>query len=477
MSASASDGAAVPADSHRFDPAILRAYDIRGVVGESLGDADAHAVGRAFATRLREDFAAPVVCVGYDGRLTSPALEAALVEGLCAAGAEVVRIGLGPTPMLHFAVRTLGADGGAMVTGSHNPPAHNGFKLATRAGAFHGDDIAALGRAAARGAFASGRGAARDRDVSEAYVETLAGAWRSDRELRVAWDAGNGAAGPVMARLAERLPGFHVLLCEAVDGTFPEHHPDPTLPENLELLIGTVRGLGCDLGVAFDGDGDRLGAVDGKGRTLAGDQILCLLCEPVLAERPGATVIADVKASSTLFDHIARHGGAPLMWRTGHSQIRSKMAETGALLAGEVSGHIFFADRYYGFDDGLYAAVRLLDTVAASGESAAALRDRLPATVNTPEIRFDCAEARKFAVVAEVAGRLRRAGADVNDVDGVRVTTADGWWLLRASNTQAALVARCEAADAAGLARLKAALAAQLDRSGVAAPAALTRRG
>ena len=254
----------MPSDVHRFAPEILRAYDVRGVVGESLGEADARALGRAFATVLRETAHAPTVCVGRDGRPTSPALEAALVDGLRAAGADVTRVGLGPTPMLYFAAHTLGADGGVMVTGSHNPPTHNGFKFVTRAGAFYGEDIQRLGALAAAGAFASGAGAAGERDVTDDYVDALAAAWRSERELRVAWDAGNGAAGPVMARLAERLPGFHVLLCETVDGTFPEHHPDPTVPENLDLLAGTVRGVGCDLGVAFDGDGDRLGAVDGR---------------------------------------------------------------------------------------------------------------------------------------------------------------------------------------------------------------------
>ena len=463
----------MPSDVHRFAPEILRAYDVRGVVGESLGEADARALGRAFATVLRETAHAPAVCVGRDGRPTSPALEAALVDGLRAAGADVTRVGLGPTPMLYFAAHTLGADGGVMVTGSHNPPTHNGFKFVTRAGAFYGEDIQRLGALAAAGAFAAGAGAASECDVTDDYVDTLAAAWRSERELRVAWDAGNGAAGPVMARLAERLPGFHVLLCETVDGTFPEHHPDPTVPENLDLLAGTVRGVGCDLGVAFDGDGDRLGAVDGRGRFVAGDRILCLLCGPVLEAHPGATVIADVKASRVLFDRIARLGGKPLMCRSGHSPIKRKMAETGAPLAGEMSGHVFFADRYFGYDDGLYAAVRLLDAVAESGAGMAELLDRLPATEATPEIRFDCGEARKFAVVADIADRLRRRGAEVVDVDGVRVTDRDGWWLLRASNTQAALVARCEASDEDGLRRLKATLAAELAASGVAAPDSL----
>ena len=463
----------MPSDVHRFAPEILRAYDVRGVVGESLGEADARALGRAFATVLRETAHAPTVCVGRDGRPTSPTLEAALVDGLRAAGAYVTRVGLGPTPMLYFAAHTLGADGGVMVTGSHNPPTHNGFKFVTRAGAFYGEDIQRLGALAAAGAFASGAGGASERDVTDDYVDTLAAAWRSERELRVAWDAGNGAAGPVMARLAERLPGFHVLLCETVDGTFPEHHPDPTVPENLDLLAGTVRGVGCDLGVAFDGDGDRLGAVDGRGRFVAGDRILCLLCGPVLEAHPGATVIADVKASRVLFDRIARLGGKPLMCRSGHSPIKRKMAETGAPLAGEMSGHVFFADRYFGYDDGLYAAVRLLDAVAESGAGMAELLDRLPATEATPEIRFDCGEARKFAIVADIADRLRRRGAEVVDVDGVRVTDRDGWWLLRASNTQAALVARCEASDEDGLRRLKATLAAELAASGVAAPDSL----
>ncbi len=457
---------------HRIAPSALRAYDIRGIVGDTLSEADARAVGRAFATMVvARTGKGPKICVGYDGRLSSPALEAALVDGLRAAGASVVRVGLGPTPMLYFATKTLAARAGVMITGSHNPPDHNGFKMNLGGAPFWDRDIQELGRIAAAGEFAEGEGAVEETDISGAYVDRLVADYATDRALSVAWDAGNGAAGEIMARLATRLPGRHIMLNETIDGTFPSHHPDPTVPENLEQLIATVRAEACDLGVAFDGDGDRIGVVDGGGDILWGDQLLCLLAADVLRDNPGATVIADVKASEVLFDEIAAHGGAPLMWRTGHSPIKEKMAETGAPLAGEMSGHIFFADRYYGFDDGLYAAVRVLDMVARSDTSLAAMRAALPQRLNTPELRFACDDARKFAVVEEVAGRLAGEGADVIAIDGVRVNTGDGWWLLRASNTQPVLVARCEARDAAGLDRLKRLLADQLEASGVAPPA------
>lgn len=289
--------------------------------------------------------------------------------------------------------------------------------------------------------------------------------------MKIAWDAGNGSAGEAMAMLCAKLPGEHILLNETIDGTFPAHHPDPTIPKNLEQLRDTVLAQGCDLGIAFDGDGDRIGVIDGMGRILWGDQLMVFLAADVLAGKPGSEIIADVKASQTLFDEVARMGGKPVMWRTGHSLIKARMAETGAPLAGEMSGHIFFADRYYGYDDALYAAVRLLGFLARSDRSIAELRDSLPQPVNTPELRFPCGETRKFEVIEEVADRLRKAGADLSDVDGVRVRTADGWWLLRASNTQDVLVARCEAADEAGLERLKAALVEQVRASGVEPPA------
>lgn len=454
---------------HKFDPTILREYDVRGTVGQDLTEADARALGRAFATWLVAR-GGKTVHVGRDGRKSSPGLEAALVEGLTAGGIDVVLVGQGATPMLYFATVTGRSDGGLQVTGSHNPPKYNGFKFMAFGKAFYGADIQALGAIAAKGEFATGKGSVREQPVFDAYVARLAQDYNGSRPLNIAWDAGNGSAGPAMKALTGKLPGRHVLLYETPDGEFPNHHPDPTVPENLKDLIATVARERLDLGIAFDGDGDRIGVVDGKGRILWGDQMMALLARDVIKAQPGATIIADVKASQVLFDEIARIGGTPLMWKTGHSLIKSKMAETGAPLAGEMSGHIFFADRYYGYDDALYAAVRLVSYVARSGKSLAELRDELPEVLNTPELRFPCGEDRKFRVVEEVKARLLARKADLNDCDGVRVLTADGWWLLRASNTQDVLVARCESQTAAGLDRLKAALVAELDASGVAPP-------
>ncbi|MEZ5667257.1 MAG: phosphomannomutase/phosphoglucomutase [Alphaproteobacteria bacterium] len=464
----------MPPQSHRFDPTVLREYDIRGTVGRDLAEADAYAIGRGFATIVarRGGNASPAIAVGYDGRQSSPGFEAAVVRGIADAGGRAVRVGLGPTPMLYFAVRSLDLAGGIMVTGSHNPPDMNGFKMMIGKASFFGADIQELGRIAGDGDWTAGAGSDERRDVSDAYVDALVAGYGDGRGLTVAWDAGNGSAGAIMQRLAARLPGTHILLNEAIDGTFPNHHPDPTVAENLVQLQAAVRDNGCDLGVAFDGDGDRLGAVDGRGRIIWGDQLLSIYAEEVLATRPGATVIADVKASQMLFDRIAELGGKPLMWMTGHSLLKAKMAETQAPLAGEMSGHLFFADRYYGFDDGLYAAVRLIGLVAARDESLADIRDRMPELVNTPEVRIDCPEQRKFAVIDEVKQRLLAApdAGEVDTIDGVRVNTADGWWLLRASNTQPVLVARAESGSEAGLSRLKAAISRQLGSSGIASP-------
>ncbi|MDJ0951961.1 MAG: phosphomannomutase/phosphoglucomutase [Alphaproteobacteria bacterium] len=454
------------AGPHDFHPSVLREYDVRGIVDETLSIHDAYALARAFGTVLARE-GGRSVCVGRDGRESSPGLAAAVADGLAACGLEVTLVGLGPTPMLYFATYHLDADGGIMVTGSHNPPNYNGFKMMKRGKPFFGADIRGLGEICAAADYAEGAGTIDKQPVLDAYVARLAGDFDGERGLKVAWDAGNGSAGPAMKALTERLPGEHILMFEEVDGRFPNHHPDPTDPETLAALQATVRNEGCDLGIAFDGDGDRIGLIDGRGRILWGDQFLVLLAMDVLRQHPGATIIADVKASQTLFDRIAELGGQPLMWRTGHSLIKAKMAETRAPLAGEMSGHIFFADRYYGYDDALYAAVRLLSALSRYDGDLAQFRDSLPAVVNTPELRFACDEERKFAVIDEVRGRLNASGADVIDVDGVRVRSQDGWWLLRASNTQAVLVARCESSDEAGLSKLKAALSDQLGQSGL----------
>ncbi|WP_298286669.1 phosphoglucomutase/phosphomannomutase PgmG [Novosphingobium sp.] len=462
---------------HRFHPSILREYDIRGVFGETLSVDDAHAVGRSFGTVVRQR-GGTRVAVGYDGRISSPVLEHALVQGLMASGVDVVRIGLGPSPMLYFAATpAAGAlipevQGGIHVTGSHNPANHNGFKMVLEGAPFFGADIVDFGRIADEAAWVSGPGGVTDCSVTDAYVACLLGALDGiDTKildgLRTGWDAGNGAAGPIVEALTARLGGTHVLLHTRVDGHFPNHHPDPTVEANLTDLRAAVVAHHLDFGVAFDGDGDRIGAVDSKGRVIWGDELLAIFAQDVLRDRPNSTIIADVKASSTLFACIAELGGKPLMWKTGHSPIKSKMKETGAPLAGEMSGHMFFADRYFGFDDALYAAVRLIAALVRIGTSLTALRDAMPERVATPELRFQVDEARKFAAVDEVLAHLIADGVAVNQTDGVRVDRPDGWWLLRASNTQDVLVVRAESRSDEGLARLLAEVDARLAAVGL----------
>ncbi len=453
-----------------LNASVLREYDIRGIIGQTLNEADYRAVGRAFGDMLTERGGSSAA-VGYDGRLTSPALESALVGGLTEAGVTVHRIGLGPTPMLYFAERHLGVDAGLMVTGSHNPPDYNGLKMTMLKKPFFGEAIQELGRRAGVGDAAPRSAAIIDAPVIDAYVDRLLADGPTGKALSVAWDPGNGAAGEVIRKLCARLPGTHVLINDPIDGTFPAHHPDPTVEENLQQLKEAVRDNGCDLGIAFDGDADRIGAIDGEGRVIWGDQLLVMLSKSVLSAEPGATIIADVKSSQVFFDEVSRMGGKPLMARTGHSLIKNLMAETGALLAGEMSGHIFFAHRYFGYDDAPYAAMRLLGVVSDADESIAEMRDAMPKMVNTPEIRIDCPDDRKFTAIEEVRDRLKTVtGIRVEDIDGVRVNTDHGWWLLRASNTQPVLVGRCEAKDQAALGMLINELTQQLRASGIEPP-------
>ena len=452
--------------SHNFHPTSLREYDIRGIIGETLGEADAYAIGRGFATLLGRA-GGRKVAVGYDGRVSSPMLEAALRKGITDSGLDAVSIGLGPTPMLYYAEAVLyDVDGGIQITGSHNPANYNGFKMVFRGRPFFGADIQQLGTMAAAGDWAEGAGSTSTLDIMDTYVARIAEA-APDKPFRIAWDAGNGAAGPVIERLVKLLPGDHYLLFTDVDGNFPNHHPDPTEEKNLVDLKRLVAEKSLDFGLAFDGDGDRIGAIDGEGRVIWGDQLLQIFAEDVLAEVPGAVIIADVKASQALFDRVTALGGKPLMWKTGHSLIKSKMKEVGSPLAGEMSGHIFFKHDYYGFDDAIYAGLRLMRASARLGKSVTELRSAMPEMINTPEMRFQVDESRKFAVIDEVLVRLSADGADVNATDGARVNTADGWWLLRASNTQDVLVARAEASSEAGLERLMAQIDAQLAASGL----------
>ena len=460
--------------SYQFHPSVLREYDIRGVIGETLGAEDARAIGRCFGTLLAAD-GGTCAAVGYDGRVSSTMLEEALVAGLNEVGIDVVRVGMGPTPMLYYAEASMeDVHGGIQITGSHNPANYNGFKMVFRGRPFFGADIQKLGEMAAGATWvaAQQQGTSCRRAILAAYGERLTAPLagldpQQLSQLRIGWDAGNGATGPALIELTRRLPGEHHLLFTEVDGHFPNHHPDPTEEKNLADLRMLVAEKKLDFGIAFDGDGDRIGAIDGKGRVIWGDQLLMIYAEDVLRDVPGATIIADVKASRALFARVEALGGKPLMWKTGHSLIKSKMKETGAPLAGEMSGHVFFKHQYYGFDDALYAAIRLISASVRLGRSVTALRGEMPALMNTPELRFQVDESRKFAVVDEVKVRLAAAGADVNGIDGVRVSTADGWWLLRASNTQDVLVARAESSTQAGLDRLLAEVDAQLAASGL----------
>ncbi len=456
-----------PPHSGCVRPAGVRAYDIRGKVPSQIEVEDAHALGLAYAAQARAR-GLRRIGVGRDGRTTSPEFEAALVRGLVEGGMAVSRIGLGPTPMLAFAVRQLGLDGGVMVTASHNPPDENGFKLLLGADRIHGGALAHL--ASTRGVPAPG-GSVMETPVLDAYVARLAQAAGGMAPLKVAWDCGNGAAGPAVERLVRGLPGQHHLLHTGVDGRFPNHHPDPAVKANLSDLREAVLAQGCDVGLAFDGDGDRIGVVDEAGEVLWADQLLLFLACEMVAANPGATVVADVKSSAVLFEGVRAAGGRAVMAPSGYVLVREAMRREGALLGGELSGHIFYADRWDGTDDGLYVAARLLCALSVSlargSGSLAAFRRALPATVATPELRIPCPEPRKSQVVAAITARLRASGVAVDPALGLRVEDEDGWWLLRASGTEPKLTLRCEGRDAPALERIKAALRTQLAAVGL----------
>ncbi len=439
---------------HSFNKSILRAYDIRGVIGKTLNATDAFYLGKTYASEVQTRFLSASIVVGFDGRISSPELENSLVEGMLSAGAKVTRIGLGPTPMLYFAGEYLKADASIMVTGSHNPPDYNGFKMTLKDGPFFGEDILQLGKLSSEGKWTYGEGKLKKLDIKEQYINALIkGSSFNNNNLRVGWDIGNGAVGAVIDNLINQLPGKHIILNGNVDGSFPNHHPDPTVESNLITLKDTVNKEKLDLGIAFDGDGDRLGVVDSLGRVAWGDKLMCLYSREILKNHPGSKIIADVKASKILFDNIRDLGGESIMWKTGHSLIKSKMKEINALLAGEMSGHIFFADRYYGFDDALYAALRLIELVDKSNPLSKQL-DSLPQSYSTPEIRVDCEDKLKFRIISDCSNYLIKSSAKVNCIDGVRVDTKEGWWLIRASNTQPALVYRCESDSKEGLSNL-----------------------
>lgn len=434
----------------QLSPTIFREYDIRGVVGRDLTAEAVHLVGKALGTRIREA-GGRRAAVGRDARLSGPELARAMISALTSTGVDVLDLGVVPTPLTYFAAHTAGVDGICMVTGSHNPPEYNGLKVGLGSATFHGEEIQALRRLAESGRFAEGAGSVTPYDVVTPYRAHVKENLRlGPRRLKVVVDAGNGTGGVVAVPLLESLGLEVVPLFVEMDGRFPNHHPDPTVEANLEHLKAKVRETGADVGIAYDGDADRVGAVDERGRVLWGDQLMILFSRALLADQPGAAIVGEVKCSFTLYDDIARRGGRPIMWKAGHSLIKAKMKEERALLAGEMSGHIFFAHRWFGFDDGIYSSARLLELLSHTPAPLSSLLADVPHTESTPELRVDCPEEKKFEVVRR-AQEFFAARHEAVTVDGVRVVFPDGWGLVRASNTQPLLVLRFEATTKARL--------------------------
>ncbi|MBA3673336.1 MAG: phosphomannomutase/phosphoglucomutase [Gemmatimonadaceae bacterium] len=447
---------------------IFRQYDVRGIVGQDLTEEVARALGVSYAALMRERGVAGSVAVGRDNRPSGAALRDALVHGLTGSGVDVVDIGVVPTPALYWSLHHLPVIGGIQITGSHNPPEYNGFKLCFGTESLHGHDLQHLLDLIRRGVTPTGQGATTHEAVLDRYVADIVSRTAPlARPMRIVYDCGNGAAALVAPQLMGALGVDATGLFTESDGTFPNHHPDPTVPENLEALIASVRSTGAELGLAFDGDADRIGLVDGEGRIVWGDHILILYARDVLARTGiGQPIIFDVKCSQALTDEITRAGGRAVMWKTGHSLIKDKMKELGAPLAGEMSGHMFFSEGFYGHDDALYGAARLLRIVAASGRTVRELLSDVPDFVSTPEIRVECGDERKFELVARAVDHFR-SRYDIIDVDGVRVLFGDGWGLIRASNTQPILVTRYEARSPERLAEIRSVMEGWIREQGV----------
>jgi phosphomannomutase len=464
-----------PIEPHVFNPSILREYDIRGLVDNTLTEKDAFYLGLGFGSILREQ-GGRSVCVGYDGRESSPIFAKALTAGLLKTGCNVTNIGLGPSPMVYFSVKDRGFDAGIMITGSHNPSTYNGFKMLFQNKGFYGQAIQNLGKAVAKGEYtiAVQKGREDTLNVEDIYLRRLLAdfSWPKDKPLKVVWDAGNGATGNILQKIVKKLPGEHIVLFGDIDGNFPNHHPDPTVDKNLQDLIEAVKERKADLGIAFDGDGDRIGAVDENGTILRCDRLMTLYAKEVIESRPNAAIIGDVKCSQVMFDEIARLGGKPIMWNTGHSLVKAKMIEQKAPLAGELSGHIFFADHYYGFDDALYCGLRLLTILGKGDKRLSEYFTHLPELISTPELRVEVPEEDKMALAESIKNNLLKKHADSEDVslitiDGLRYTDSNGWWLVRASNTQNCLVIRLEAFSENAMIALKNSLKSALETVGL----------
>jgi len=429
-------------NGHKFNKSIFRAYDIRGIVADTLSVKDAYYIGYNFAKKIRDKFKSINIVIGYDGRLSSPILEKSLIQGLFDNGANVIRIGLCASPMLYFASIRLIAEGAIMITGSHNPSNYNGFKILTKEGSYYGKELLSLMKTKTMPIM---HGKIHNFDISNSYISNLVNAISFKKNnLKVVWDPGNGSTGDIIKKLIKHIPGEHILINSDVDGTFPSHHPDPTEEKNLIEIKKTIKKNHADIGIAFDGDGDRIGVLDSKANFISGDKLLLLFAMDVLKKKPKSKIIADVKASNLIFKTINSLGGTAIMSKTGHSLIKTKMKETKALLAGEMSGHIFFADEYYGFDDAIYASIRLLN-IMSRGFNIKGFLEKFKNLYSTPEVKVFCQDSYKFKVIDEIIKITSKKYRDVSYIDGIRVNLSYGWWLIRASNTQPAIIVRCEA--------------------------------
>ncbi len=453
--------------SHEIKSNVLKAYDIRGLVDKEISEVDAYFVGRSFGTVLRQRNKKSCV-LGYDGRHTSPLYSKETARGLSESGIDVIIIGLMPTPGVYFAMKYLNTDAGFIISASHNPKEYNGFKMLTQEGPFWGDDIQELGRISKSGDFAEGKGTIKeDKNVRNEYIKFLVSQFKPGKKtLNVVWDAGNGADGAILEDVIKQLPGKQKAIFANVDGDFPNHHPDPSVAKNMEALQKEVVEGKYDLGIAFDGDGDRLGVVDSTGYVLYGDQLLLVFEREYLKTHKGEKVMSEVKASKVLYDDIAKNGGVPVMWKPGHSTIKAKMASDNIKLAGETSGHIYWGENH-NFDDGIYSSMKLLNILSNSDETLHDIIASLPKVYATAEIRATVGDERKFEISQQLAEKLKKEGRDFVGVDGVRANMPDGWWLVRASNTQPDLTLRCEALSPEGLEKVKADLVEQLKAFGV----------
>ena len=445
-----------------MNPSIFREYDIRGIAGEDMTEADVQLLGRGIGTYLVEH-GRKRITVGRDCRVSSDAYRSRLVDGLMSAGCDVMDIGVCPTPVLYYSIRDLDAQGGVMVTASHNPGEYNGFKICINGDSVHGEEIQKIRKIVEARRFAEGAGTLSEHDVLPSYKRFIQNNIRLERPLRVGIDAGNGTAGVVGVPIIRELGcEVHDIYCD-MDGTFPNHEADPTVLKNMQDLISLVREKQLDVGIGYDGDGDRIGVVDESGKIVYGDRLIIIFAREILSRKPGATFISEVKCSKTVYDDIEKHGGRAIMWKTGHSLIKAKMKEENAELAGEMSGHIFFADRYFGFDDAIYASCRLLEILSTTGKKISDLLADVPETYTTPEIRVECPDEKKFGLVARVTEHFRE-NYDVIDIDGVRILFDDGWGLVRASNTQPALVLRFEAMTRERLEEIRALVESVVER-------------